>query len=47
MVSSGVSATKKSVCERWVSVSFGEEIGREVVPFLSEGGSVLEESKSG
>ena len=47
MGTSCVSASEEIVCKHWVSVSFGEEVGREVVSFVSEGGGKLEESQSG
>ena len=47
MGTSCVSAMEEIVCKHWVSVCFGEEVGREVVSFLSEWGGLLEESKGG
>ena len=47
MVSSSVGIVKEVCCKLWISVGFGEEIGREVVSLLSEWGGMLEESKSG
>ena len=47
MVSSGVGILKEVCCERWISGGFGEEVGREVVSFVSERGGMLEESQSG
>ena len=47
MVSSSVGGPKEIFCKCWISVGFGEEIGREVVSFVSEGGGKLEKSQSG
>ena len=41
---SSVIAMKEVVCKLWVSISFGEKIGREVVSLLFERGSMLEKS---
>ena len=47
MVSSSVGVLKEALCKRWISVGFGEEVGREVVSFVSERSVMLEESKIG
>ena len=47
MVSSSVGVLKEVSCKRWIIVGFGEEVGRKVVSFVSERGSMLEESQSG
>ena len=46
MVSSSVGGLKEVFCKCWISVGFGEEVGREVVSFVSERGGMLEESQS-
>ena len=47
MVLSSVGTLKEVCCKRWISVGFGEEVGRKVVSFVSERGVMLEESQSG
>ena len=47
MVSSSVGILKEVCCTRRISVGCGEEVGREVVSFVSEGGGKLEEPQSG
>ena len=47
MVSSSVGVLKEVSYKRWIIVGFGEEVGREVVSFVFEGGGKLEESQSG
>ena len=47
MVSSSVGTLKEVCCKLRISGGFGEEVGREVVSFVSERGGMLEELKSG
>ena len=47
MGTSRVGVLKEVCCTRRISVGRGEEVGREVVSFVFEGGGPLEESQSG
>ena len=47
MVSSSVGVVKEVCCKHWIGVGLGEEVGREVVSFVSERGGTVEESQSG
>ena len=47
MGASRVIVSEEIVCKRGVIICSYEEVGREVVSFMSERGGMLEESKSG